>query len=254
MNVLVAEDEALAMERLVSMIEAYDSSMVLVATLDSVSEVVKFLQSGKPVDLMFLDIQLADGKSFEIFDTLNVDIPIIFTTAFDQYALKAFKLHSIDYLLKPVQRDELVKALDKFKRIRSDATLTTRHIGLLKDLLESRQIQYKQRIVVKAGNKLLFRQPDEIGYFFADGKEVYMVTQNENRSHLIGYSLEELENILDPNKFFRISRKYIVNVEAIQEVKGTMTSTLEVKLRQPSQGIMTVSRDRANDFKKWLDK
>jgi len=254
MNVLVAEDEALAMERLVSMITGYDPSIVLTAQVDSVSEVVKFLQSGKTVDLMFLDIQLADGKSFEIFDTIPIDVPIIFTTAYDQYALKAFKLHSIDYLLKPVQNEELFKALDKFQRIRSGPVITQQQMTVLKEFLSTKEVHYKQRLVVKAGNKLQFRQPSEVGYFFADGKEVYMVTQKENRNHLIGYSLEELENILDPNDFFRISRKYIVNAQAILEVKGTMTSSLEVRLKQPTQNTMTVSRDRVNDFKKWLDK
>jgi DNA-binding LytR/AlgR family response regulator len=254
MNVFLAEDEALAAERLVKMIGDYDPSIIIAQQSDSVSDVIAFLKSGKPVDLMFLDIQLADGKSFEIFNALHTDVPIIFTTAYDQYALKAFKLHSIDYLLKPVQKEELAAAIDKFKRLQTKAALTSENIQSLKELIEPKSASFKQRIVVKAGNKLQFRQAEEVSYFFADGKEAYMVTQKENRKHLVGYTLEELEKLLNPDDFFRISRKFIVRADAIAEVKGTMTTRLEVKLSQSIEHSLTVSRERVSDFKKWLDR
>jgi DNA-binding LytR/AlgR family response regulator len=254
MNVFLAEDEALAAERLVKMIGDYDSSIIIAAQADSVSDIITFLKSGKPVDLMFLDIQLADGKSFEIFNALHTDVPIIFTTAYDQYALKAFKLHSIDYLLKPVQKEELASAIDKFKRLQTKAALTSENIQSLKELIEPKSVSFKQRIVVKAGNKLQFRQAEEVSYFFADGKEAYMVTQKENRKHLVGYTLEELEKLLNPDDFFRISRKFIVRADAIAEVKGTMTTRLEVKLSQSIEHSLAVSRERVSDFKKWLDR
>ena len=254
MNVLLAEDEALAAERLVKMIGDYDPSITISEQIDSVSEVITFLKSGKPIDLMFLDIQLADGKSFEIFNALHTDVPIIFTTAYDQYALKAFKLHSIDYLLKPVQKEELAAAIDKFKRLQTKAILTSENIQSLRELIETKSAPFKQRIVVKAGNKLQFRQVEEVSYFFADGKEAYMVTQKENRKHLIGYTLEELEQLLSPDEFFRISRKFIVRADAIAEVKGTMTTRLEVKLSQSSEHSLAVSRERVSDFKRWLDR
>jgi DNA-binding LytR/AlgR family response regulator len=254
MNVLLAEDEALAAERLVKMIGDYDPSITIAAQPDSVSEVIAFLKSGKPIDLMFLDIQLADGKSFEIFDTLLTDVPIIFTTAYDQYALKAFKLHSIDYLLKPVQKEELTASIDKFKRLKTKAALSSENIQSLRELIETKTAPFKQRIVVKAGNKLQFRQAEEVSYFFADGKEAYMVTQKENRKHLVGYTLEELEQLLNPDDFFRISRKFIVRAAAIAEVKGTMTTRLEIKLNHNNEHSLTVSRERVSDFKKWLDK
>lgn len=254
MNVLLAEDEALAAERLIKMIGECDSSIAVVAQPDSVSEIIELLQSGKKIDLMFLDIQLADGKSFELFDSIVTDIPIIFTTAYDQYALKAFKHHSIDYLLKPVQKEELANAIDKFKRLNSKAALSSESIQSLRELIGNKLPHYKQRIVVKAGNKIQFKSADEVAYFFADGKEAYLVTQKENRKHLIGYTLEELEQLLHPDDFFRISRKFIVRAEAIAEVKGTMTTRLEVRLNQSSSHFLTVSRERASDFKKWLDR
>jgi DNA-binding LytR/AlgR family response regulator len=254
MNVLVAEDETLAAERLIKMVAEYDATIKIVAQPDSVSEVIQILKTDKTIDLMFLDIQLADGKSFEIFDSVTSDVPIIFTTAYDQYALKAFKLHSIDYLLKPVQKEELHKAIDKYSRLKVKSTLNEESIQSLKELIERKVPTYKQRIVVKAGNKLQFRQADDVAYFYADGKEAYMVTQKENRKHLIGYTLEELEQLLQPNDFFRISRKFIVRADAIAEVKGTMTTRLELRLNQNTDQQLTVSRERVNDFKKWLDK
>jgi DNA-binding LytR/AlgR family response regulator len=254
MNVLVAEDEALAAERLIKMINDYDASTTIAAQSDSVSDVINILRSVKSIDLMFLDIQLADGKSFEIFDFVSTDVPIIFTTAYDQYALKAFKLHSIDYLLKPIQKEQLEAAMDKFKRLKTKAALTSEHIQSLRELIDTKPTSYKQRIVVKAGNKLQFKPTEEVAYFFADGKEAYMVTQKEHRKHLVGYTLEELEKLLNPDDFFRISRKFIVRAEAIAEVKGMMSTQLEVKLGHSSEHSLTVSRERINEFKRWLDR
>jgi DNA-binding LytR/AlgR family response regulator len=254
MNVLLAEDEILAAERLIHMIKDYDPTINIVAQPDSVSEVVSILKTNKNIDLMFLDIQLADGKSFEVFDSILSDIPIIFTTAYDQYALKAFKHYSIDYLLKPVQSEELHKAIDKYNRLKVKPSLSEESIQSLRELIQKKSPAYKQRIVVKAGNRLQFKPAEEVAYFFADGKEAYLVTQNDNRKHLIGYTLEELEQLLQPDDFFRISRKFIVRADAIAEVKGTMTTRLEVRLNQNTDQPLTVSRERVNDFKKWLDK
>jgi DNA-binding LytR/AlgR family response regulator len=253
MNILVAEDEALAAERLIKMIGEYDPAITVVAQPDSVSDVVSILKSRKSIDLIFLDIQLADGKSFEIFDQVTTEVPIIFTTAFDQFALKAFKFHSIDYLLKPVQAEELYQAIDKFKRISTQATLSQESIQSLKGLIEQKSNAYKQRIVLKTGNKLQFRATSEVSYFMADGKEVYMVAQKESRKYLVAYTLEELEQVLSPDDFFRISRKHIVRADAIAEVKGTMTNRLEVRLNNTEETLV-ISRERATDFKKWLDR
>ncbi|MFM8835100.1 MAG: LytR/AlgR family response regulator transcription factor, partial [Cytophagales bacterium] len=181
-----------------------------------------------------------------------IDSPIIFTTAYDQFTLKAFKLNSIDYLLKPVQTEDLRLALEKLKKLNRKG-LNSDELGVLKEIIKTKGQPYKQRLVIKAGNKIQFKAADEVAYFFADGKEAYMVSRKENRKHLIGYTLEELENILDPKEFFRISRKFIVHADAIAEVKGLISSKLEVKLHQQAEHELAVSRERAQEFKTWLD-
>lgn len=252
MRAIVVEDEELAAERLIQMIQSIDSSINVVAHFDSISDTVAFLQNQQAPDLLFLDIQLADGRSFEIFEKTTVDVPIIFTTAYDQYTLNAFKLNSVDYLLKPVQKDDLRKALDKFKKVIRKG-LNANEIDVLKEIIRANGHSYKHRLVIKAGNKIQFKPTEDVGYFFADGKEAYMVSRKENRKYLVSYTLEELENILDPKEFFRISRKFIVRADAIMEVKGLISSKLEVKLSQPTEHELAVSRERAHEFKKWLD-
>ena len=251
MNVMIVEDEALAVERLTSLLKDYDPSIQVASTTDSVSDTVKLLASEKNIDLVFLDIQLADGKSFEVFEKVTSDLPVIFTTAYDEFALKAFKTHTIDYLLKPLQPEELAAALDKFKRLRKNVSRQFRQS--IHELLQQARDPYKHRLVLKSGNKLQFKSTDEVAYFFAEGKEAYLVTKKENRKHLIGYTLEELEDFLNPKNFFRISRKFIVPADAIAEVKGLVSTKLEVRLHQPSEHQLIVSRERCQEFKQWLD-
>jgi DNA-binding LytR/AlgR family response regulator len=252
MKALVIEDEALAAERLVVLVQAIDPSIEVAAQLDTITDTVQYLKTNEPPDVIFLDIQLADGKSFEIFERVSVEAPIIFTTAYDQFTLKAFKFNSIDYLLKPVQPEDLRVALDKLKRLKRKG-LNANELEALKEIIKQKTQPFKQRLVIKAGNKIQFRNADEVAYFFADGKEAYLVTGKENRKYLIGYTLEELENILNPAEFFRISRKFIVRADAIIEVKGLMSTKLEIKLNQPTEHELVVSRERAAEFKKWLD-
>ena len=253
MNALIAEDEVLAREHLEQLIQECDPSIQVLDRVDSVEDTIRFFQSGKQADLLFLDIQLADGKSFEIFDSVNIDVPIIFTTAYDQYALQAFKLHSIDYLLKPIQRDDLKLALDKHRRVSGNRQLLDKDIELLKSLVLKSRKEYKERFIIKAGSKLQYKPVQEAAYFFADGKTTFLVTKKENRKYLIDYSLEDLEKELDPKNFFRISRKVIVGIDAIAEIKGLISTRLEVRLQQPSEFDLTVSRDRAQRFKEWLN-
>jgi DNA-binding LytR/AlgR family response regulator len=254
MKALIAEDETLAGERLLQMIHECDPSIHVQGRLDSVDETVKFFRDGNETDLLFLDIQLADGKSFEIFDQVKVDVPIIFTTAYNQYALQAFKLHSIDYLLKPVQLAELQRAIDKHKRIYKKRAWDKQEIEMLKSILERPEKEYKERFLIKAGNKLQYKTVSEAAYFFAEGKAAYLVSKKENRKYLIDYSLDELEKQINPNNFFRISRKAIVGIDSIAEIKGLVRTRMEVKLTQPAEVDLTVSRDRAQLFKEWLNK
>lgn len=252
MRAIVVEDEELAAERLIDLIKAIDPAIEIVAQPDTVADTLHFLKTQPAPDVIFLDIQLADGRSFEIFEKAHIESPIIFITAYDQFTLKAFKVNSIDYLLKPVQKEDLRLALEKLKKLNRKG-LNGEEFDLLKEIIKSKGQSYKQRLVIKAGNKIQFKPAEEVAYFFADGKEAYMVSRKENRKHLIGYTLEELEEILDPRDFFRISRKFIVRADAIAEVKGLISSRLEVKLIQNTEHELAVSRERAQDFKTWLD-
>lgn len=252
MNVVIAEDERLAAERLEQLIRAYNPRINIVARYDSVEELVTFFRSNT-IDLLFLDIQLADGKSFELFEKVKVSVPIIFTTAYDQYALQAFKHYSIDYLLKPIQPKELNFALDKLKNLQADQNLSISQWNLLKELSKTPLPSYKQRFLVRSGNKLLYKPVEDIAYFYADGKLAYLVTAKENRKYLIDNTLEQLESMLAPNAFFRISRKFIINIRAVAEVKGSVSTRMEVFLHQKADLNLSVSRDKVNDFKKWLD-
>lgn len=252
MTVLIAEDETLAAERIAQLIGAYDPQIRIEARFDTVEELVMFFKT-KTVDLLFLDIQLADGKSFELFDQVEINIPIIFTTAYDQYALQAFKHYSIDYLLKPIQAQELHHALTKYHTLQSTRPLDNHQWNVLKDLSKLMVNTYKHRFVVRTGNKLFYKTTEEVAYFYADGKVAYLVSKNDHRKYIIDHTLEQLETMLDPVHFFRISRKSIIHIQAVAEVKGTVSTKMEVVLHQKTEIPLSISRDKIGDFKKWLD-
>lgn len=254
MNVIIAEDEPLAAERLAVLLRECEPSLTISEQVDSVDGLVQLYKIGKQVDLLLLDIQLADGKSFEAFQKTTISTPVIFTTAFDQYAIQAFRHFSVDYLLKPIQKDDLCRALDKFRSLSKPVTFTTDTWQALQELLKSKSIQYRERFITKSGNKLQFKTTEEVAYFFAEGKFTYLVTKKENRKYLVEQTLEELDNTLNPSQFFRISRKFILNIDVILEVKGLMSSRLEVKLNQFCDQELTVSRERIKLFKNWLDR
>jgi DNA-binding LytR/AlgR family response regulator len=253
MNVLIAEDEPLAAERLQGLLYECDPSAVVVDKVDSVSDIVSFFKEGKSVDLVLLDIQLADGKSLEVFDKVIVEVPIIFTTAFDEFALEAFKLHSIDYILKPVQRQDLQAALTKLRKLTTRNSLSYEEISQVRKMIVELQKKFKERFIIRTGNKLLSKPANEVAVFFADGKNTYLVSKKDSRKYLIDHTLEELEQTLDPSRFFRISRKHIVAADVIGEVRGSIRTGLHLLLTQAFDQNLSVSRDRANDFKRWLD-
>lgn len=255
MKTIIVEDEILAADRLADLIRSVEPSAVIAERFDTVQDTVQFFQAGGKADLLFMDIQLADGKSFEVFNHVDVKIPIIFTTAYDQYALEAFKTYSIDYLLKPVQKEELERAIGKYKSLNQPSTgFGEKEIEALRQLIRQSAGGYKERIMIKSGNKLQYRPVDSAAYFYADGKAVYMAVRGEGTRYLIDHTLEELEQILDPKMFFRISRKFLVNFNAISELRGLVSSKLEIKLNQPCEHELVVSRERAADLKAWLDR
>jgi len=252
MKVLIVEDEQLAAERLEQMIREYDANIDILGPVDTVGETLTLLENVPDLDVLFLDIQLADGKSFEIFEKAACDKPVIFTTAFDQYALRAFKHNSIDYLLKPIRAEELKSALAKFKRLNPadrPAPLTPETV---REIIQHAQRLYKKRFVVRQGTRILYKPVDEIACLFADGKLVYLVTREESRQYLVDHTLEELEvDQLDPALFFRISRKYIIHIGAIREIRN-VGGKLELWLTGTDEPL-PVSREKTISFKQWLN-
>ncbi len=255
MNVLIVEDESLARERLVDFIKKYDRSINIVNELDSVEDAVSFLQSKPHVDLTFLDIRLSDGLSFEIFNKISVDQPVIFTTAYDNYALKAFKVNSVDYLLKPIDYDELVSAIDKFKRnIQQNQLNPPIDQHFIKNIVKEIDHRYKKRFIVKFGEHIQFKAVEDIAYIFAENKTVYIHTRDNNRKYIIDHTLDDLENtFLDPDYFFRINRKFIVHIDAIEDVRNYVNSRLKLRVKPVCDMDMVVSREKVNDFKSWLN-
>ena len=254
-RVLIVEDEELAAERLAGMVKKVKPGIELHHILDSIEDTVSFLQSD-PVDLLFLDIHLSDGKSFEIFEKTSINIPVIFTTAYDQYALDAFKVNSVDYLLKPIAEPDLERALTRYEQWFSQPDKSTPQIDPveLKKWLGQGSRQYKQRFMVKFGDHIQSKPVQDAAYFYAEGKTTYLVQWSNNRRYILDYTLEALdEKELNPTRFFRINRKFIINIEAINDVKTYSNSRLKVSLKVPSEMDMIVSRERVNLFKNWLE-
>lgn len=251
MNAIIIEDEKLAAERLEEIISEADPSVKVIAKLSSVKEAVKWLVTNKP-DLIFLDIQLSDGLSFSIFDQVEVNAPIIFTTAYDQYAVRAFKLYSVDYLLKPVRKSELSSALSKLKNFTGARRYDFEEI--LKNYL-SKEPPYKSRFLIQYGSKIKKVETTEAAYFFAEGKSVFMRTV-KGEILPVDYSLDKLQELLDPDEFFRINRKMIVGFRAIKNLIPYSRSRVKLELDPPEPKNIEalVSVERAASFKEWMDK
>ncbi|AZQ45207.1 LytR/AlgR family response regulator transcription factor [Nonlabens ponticola] len=257
MNVLIIEDEKPAARRLQRMAEKLD--LTVAAVLHSVAESIAHLSSQPHPDLIFLDIQLSDGLSFEIFEQVSVKSSIIFTTAYDEYALQAFKLNSIDYLLKPIDQDELVTAVDKFKsRFRESGTNpNTLPASIMQQMAQMLSNpagqQYRDRFTARVGEHIKIFAVDEVQLFFSENKGTYLNVAN-GRNYLLDYKMEEMEQLLDPNKFHRISRQAIVHVNAINDIIAYTNSRLKVKIDSFKTYDLIVSRERVKDFKKWLER
>jgi len=254
MKVIIIEDEILAAEKLERLIKKYDSSIQILDRFDSVTESSIWL--GNPdnkADLIFLDIHLADGLSFEIFNRVQVHTPIIFTTAYNEYALNAFKLNSIDYLLKPVSFDDLFTSMKKLENMRE--TLSSepklKNFEDLSQVLSKIQKNYKTRFMIKVGDKLRSFTCNEISLFYSEGRDVFILL-DEGKHYIIDYKMEELQELLNPDEFFRIGRSFIVNINAISGVNIHSNSRLKVKLNQESDKELIVSREKVGDFKDWF--
>jgi two-component system, LytTR family, response regulator len=253
MKVLIVEDEPLAAERLELLLKKADPQMEIAGHCDSVKKSISWFQKHDPPDLIFLDIQLGDGLSFEIFDQVLVDSPVIFTTAYDAYAIEAFRLNSIAYLLKPVKMEELAAALVKF---RSSPYFTMGSgAGQQKALEKVQQLltrEYKKRFLIKTGVHFRSIPVEEILYCCSLEKATF-TTLVTGKTYLFDHTLEQLENLLDPAVFFRINRKYIISVAAIADMITYSNSRMKLVIKNCADQDVFVSRDRMQDFRMWLD-
>jgi len=253
MKVVIIEDEAFAALRLKKMIHAFNPDIKILAELESVAESVKWFKSNPEPDLIFLDIHLEDDLSFAIFDQVDISSPVIFTTAFDEYAIKAFKLKSIDYLLKPIVHEELAAALKKYEQY-SGLHPNAVDLQSLYNLLTNKDNKYRERFSISVGTKIKMFEVSEIAYFFALDKGIYLRTFQGN-SFNMDFTLDKLEEMLDPKMFFRINRKYLVNVGSISNMVTYSRSRIKLELK-PKADIeldAVVSIDRSAEFRKWLN-
>lgn len=249
MRVLIIEDELPAARRLERMILREEPSWRIVDIIDSVEGAVDFLQDDSRADLIFMDIQLADGYSFDIFEQVNIGIPVIFATAYDEYAVKAFKVNGLDYLLKPIERRELTRAIDKFKKSNYAGGID---YSMLVSLLRDDQKQYKERFLVKKGDEMKFVETKNIAYLQADSGYVNLTTHKADQ-FLLDSTLDRLKDQLPPKQFFQISRQFIVNIDAISIISTWFNSRLKLKLKPLIEEDVVVSRERVKEFKKWVD-
>lgn len=252
MHVIIVEDEELAAWGLLSKLPRVDPAIEVVATLDSVKSAVAWLENNPMPELAFFDIQLADGLSFEIFDRVKVTCPVIFTTAYDAYALKAFKVNSVDYLLKPVSQEDLGQALSKLRQLRGAPQMNA---DLIRQMMETlRPDKAKNRFMVKIGDRLSSIDAQEIDFFFGENKTVWLRHRN-GRKYVVDYTLEQLEDLLNPERFFRLNRQYIASLDAIQDTVSYSNSRLKITLKEPlGDEDILVSREKVEAFKEWLGK
>lgn len=250
MTALIVEDETLAAEKLIRMLAAEDQSIQILCHIDSVEKAVSYLKGNPAPDIIFLDIELGDGKSFEIFQEVEVNSHLIFISAFDEYALRAFKYNSIDYLLKPLKRKDLTFALEKF---RQRFTLTQSKSEIAGIIRQLQQKEYRTRFLLRQGTRLFSLHTNEVAIAYTRERLHYIRTFSDTH-HLIDNNLDELENQLDPEKFFRVNRQFIVSFNAIDQAYAWFDGKIKLVVKPPAHEDIIISRLRAHDFKKWLGK
>ncbi len=249
MKVIIFEDETRAANHLERLLAQVAPSLVVVAKLESVRDGIKFLQTNPEPDLIFSDIQLADGLSFEIYNQVAVRCPIIFTTAYDHYAIEAFRTNGIDYLLKPIEGERLLQAIEKAKHF-SPGLVLEKLLAMNKPVGEK---AYKSRFMVKVGDKIKTVPVDDILVFFSQEKASFIRTSDAH-TYCIDYALDQLEPMLDPEKYFRINRKYLVSIDACTNILAWTNSRLRLKIDGIDDSEIIVARERVQEFKSWLDR
>jgi len=253
MRVLIIEDEPQAAERLSAVLLALRPDVNIQARLDSVKRSVAWLRSNTMPDLIFMDIQLADGLSFEIFDQVEVKAPVIFTTAYNEYALKAFKVNSIDYILKPVDKDELTAAFRKYENLFNVGQRAPNMVESIAYAMQMLTKKYKERFVIKVGEHLRSVEVSEILFFFSLDKATFAQTK-DGRKHVLDFTMDQVEELVNLQRFFRINRKYIIAVDAIHDMISHVNSRIKLVLKTCDDDDIIVARERVQEFKDWLDR
>jgi two-component system, LytTR family, response regulator LytT len=259
MKILIVEDEELAVKKLRKVLSEIDIDVEIAGVTESIKDTAEWLSENPAPDIILMDIELSDGQSFAIFDQVQVKSPVIFTTSYDEYALKAFKVNSIDYLLKPIQKEELKTALDKFGQLKSsyaggqgspDSSIS----NLVKELQRKLQVkEYRKRFLVKQAQKLVSIDVEDIAYFYSDGRLNFFKT-NDNRKFVVDYTMDELEDMLDADRYFRISRSFYVSIRSIGQISDYFGNRLLLHLKPEVDKEALVSREKVTDFKKWMGK
>ncbi|MEQ9424644.1 MAG: LytTR family DNA-binding domain-containing protein [Cyclobacteriaceae bacterium] len=249
MDVVIVEDERPSADRLRRMISKCEGNIEVAAIIDSVKSGSDWFKENSPPDLMFLDIQLSDGTAFDLLNEISAKPPIIFTTAYDQYAIKAFKFNSVDYLLKPLNQQELEKALEKFYSMESIEPAEISDFGSIDRIITG---DFKRRFLVKIGEQYQKVEVDQIAYFQYDCGLTYIFCP-DGKKYPIDHTLDSLENMLHPLEFFRINRKSLVSIKAIDQIHSYFNSRLLLKLNPRTDEDPIVSRDRVGGFKRWMD-
>ena len=254
MNVLIIEDEYPAAERLQNMLTRVDGTIRVRAVLESVEAAIRWLRNQAAPDLILSDIQLSDGLSFEIYEQVLVQSPIIFITSYDEYAIRAFKHKSIDYLLKPIKYEELQRAIEKYRNFRQELSEQNPAIRLeqLLDVLSHTGCSSKKRFLIKKGEQLIPVADDDTAYFYTENELVYLTTHTGEK-YVLDYTLEQLSTLLDPVRFFRINRQFIVSLGAVQQIHTYFSSRLKLQLQPAAGPEVLVSKGQVKRFKAWLE-
>jgi len=256
MKVLIVEDEPFAQQELRRLLTATRNNIVVLSCIDSVEDTLLWLRSNPLPDLIFMDIQLSDGLSFEIFRQEKILCPVIFTTAFDEYAIQAFKVNSIDYLLKPVKQAELAAALSKFDEVRTSYQVSDRpvfDISKLEQLLNPARKEFKSRFIARMGDQIKHIAIEEVAWFYAEDNVVFLVTKGNNR-FIIDYTIDQVSLQLDPSRFFRLNRSVVADIKSIGKVSRYFNGRLLIELAPSAPEPVYVSRAKAQEFIEWLDK
>ncbi len=253
MRVVIIEDEQLTAQRLENMLHKYDATMQIDAVLPSVSESVDWFKSNPDPDLVFMDIHLEDGQCFSIFETINLTTPVVFTTAYDEYMIKAFKVNSVDYLMKPLNYEELAQAIEKYKSLYQQNKKENSGFEELLQSLHKKEPEYKQRFLVSIGSRLKTIEAEDIRYFYSADKITFLVTK-DNQRFPVDYSLDKLSFVLDPKMYYRVNRQMMVKLGAIINMHVYSKGKIKLELAPAMKDEVFVSMDKVVEFKDWLGK